>query len=105
MLNAELYFYTLANVGEVFPHVIPPLTGTLVQLTFSSGDDRAPTWASDGDTIYYGAESFPPFPASPMVLLAVGREGGGARLLFEEIQTEPGIPRSLTAPTVPSSGA
>ncbi len=86
------------------PEEPPPLTGSLVQLTFSDGDDRAPAWSSDGETVYYGAESFPPFPASPSVLLEIGRDGGAARLLFGEIQTEPGIPRSLTAPSVAGSG-
>ena len=28
----------------------PPLTGTLVQLTLSDGDDRAPAWSESGDT-------------------------------------------------------
>ncbi len=80
----------------------PPISGQMMRLTFSAGDDRAPVWSPDGDTIYYSAESFPPFPDSPGVLVALAAAGGPARLLFEEIQTEPGIPRSLTVPTVSS---
>jgi Tol biopolymer transport system component len=101
LILATLGLGSCKDAQEPFvPPELPPLSGDLVQLTLSDGDDRAPAWSADGDTIYYGAESFPPFPASPSVLLAVGREGGVARLLFEEIQTEPGIPRNLTAPSV-----
>jgi hypothetical protein len=72
------------------------------RLTFNPGDDRAPTFSSGGDTIYYTAEGFDVFPRSQGVLLAVPRAGGAARLIVPSIQAA--TTRWLTTPSLSPTG-
>lgn len=77
----------------------PPLEGTgeAWRVTYSIGDDRAPSWAPGSDSIYYAAEAFAGLPDAPGVLLAVPREGGGAApLVPEQVASERA--RWFTAP-------
>lgn len=53
------------------------------RLTYNIGDDRAPVWNKAGDSIYYAAESFPPFRSTPGLLLAAPANGGVVSPLLE----------------------
>ncbi len=49
-----------------------------IRLTFNPADDRAPVWNRAGDSIYYVAHGYPPFPHRPGIILATSRTGGVA---------------------------
>ena len=53
------------------------------RLTYSLGDDRSPVWNKAGDSIYYAAESYPPFRDTPGLLLAAPAIGGIVSPLME----------------------
>ncbi len=73
----------------------PPL-----QVTFSAGEDRSPTWNAAGDTILYATEGFPPFPELPGLILRLPALGGRAEMVVPELQST-GLRRWLATP-VPS---
>lgn len=79
---------------EPFSAEEPRFGGPPWRLTFSLGDDRAPSWSPDGDSVYYTAEGFDHLPPSPGVLVAVPREGGVARPILGDAQ----IPRDNLSP-------
>jgi hypothetical protein len=67
-----------------------PLASASWRLTYNPGDDRTPAWSADGDTVYYAATGFAPFPRSPGVLLALHRDGGAARGVFPALELASG---------------
>ena len=83
-----------------------PRTDTgAVRLSYNPVADHAPTWASDSDTVYYTAASFPGLPiASDGVLLALPRAGGAARLIMPAIQVGIASPRWLSTPAFTKNG-
>lgn len=62
----------------------PPNNGPSIRLTYNVNDDRAPTWATASDSVYYSAESFPPFASTAGLLLAAPRAGGAVSPLFPQ---------------------
>ncbi|HEY0304393.1 MAG TPA: hypothetical protein VGC44_05455 [Longimicrobiales bacterium] len=74
------------------------------QLTFSIGNDRAPVWNRAGDSIYYVAESFPPFRDTPGLLLAAPARGGVVSPLLEVRQLRSTRRLWLTGATVSPDG-
>ncbi|HUH13158.1 MAG TPA: hypothetical protein VMK65_08610 [Longimicrobiales bacterium] len=77
----------------------PPVerAGEAWQVTYSIGDDRAPSWAPGSDSIYYAAEAFAGLPDAPGVLLSVPRDGGAVVPLVPE-QVASTRARWFTAP-------
>jgi Tol biopolymer transport system component len=57
-----------------------------VRLTYNAGDDRAPAWSADSDSIYFVADGYPPFPIRPGLVLAIPSSGGDAAPLFAPVQ-------------------
>jgi hypothetical protein len=53
------------------------------RLTYSIGNDRSPAWNKAGDSIYYAAQSYPPFRDTPGLLLAAPAIGGIVSPLME----------------------
>lgn len=74
------------------------------QLTFNPGDDRAPAWSPDGDSIYYSAEGFPGVPGTPGVLLRIPRDRGDAVPVFPALQADSIARPWWTAPAVSPTG-
>lgn len=56
------------------------------QLTFNPGNDHTPFWSQSGDSLYYGAPTYPGLPASRGMLLMVPRTGGTAAPLMPPVQ-------------------
>lgn len=76
-----------------------------IRLTYSLKPDHAPTWSTDGDTIYYTAESFPGLGLNTGgALLAVPRRGGTARLILPGEQIGAAQPLWLTTPALHTNG-
>lgn len=62
----------------------PPNNGPSIRLTYNVNDDRAPAWAAASDSVYYSAESYPPFASTSGLLLAAPRAGGPVSTLFPQ---------------------
>lgn len=56
-------------------------------LTFNAYPDHAPVWSANGDSVYYEARWFPPFPETNGLLLGVPRQGGTAHLFLPLTQS------------------
>jgi len=68
------------------------------RITFSPGNDMYPAWSPDGQVVLYAAESFAGMPPGSGLLLAIGRLGGTAQLVFPDLQgASAGGPRRLAA--------
>ncbi|UCF21356.1 MAG: PD40 domain-containing protein, partial [Gemmatimonadota bacterium] len=65
----------------------PPADSSAVRLTYSPGDDRAPVWSADGDTVFFNAEGTGELSGNPGVLLAIPRQGGAARVVLQTVQS------------------
>jgi hypothetical protein len=74
------------------------------QLTFSPGDERAPTWSADGARVIYTAAGFEDTAATRGLLLSIPFEGGVAEKVLNDVQTDTGPPFWLTTPTTAPSG-
>ncbi len=81
-----------------------PAEQVAFRLTFNPGDDRTPTWSSDGDSIYYAAGGFDLFSDQANVLVGQPRLGGVARPITTNVQVPGTIERWLIAPEVAPSG-
>jgi hypothetical protein len=55
-----------------------------LRLTYNLNDDRAPAWSLASDSVYFSAESYPPFAETSGLLLAAPREGGVVGTLFPQ---------------------
>lgn len=74
------------------------------RLTYSAGDDRAPSWSADGSAVLYEAAGYTPFPRSDFVLVAAPREGGHATLLVPRAQVLPDTALPLRTPAPSPDG-
>lgn len=74
------------------------------QLTFNLKNDHVPAWNRAGDSIYYTAESYPNFPATSGILLAVPSIGGTARPIVPSVQLGRPTPVRLAAPALSRDG-
>lgn len=79
-------------------------TDPVWQLTFSPGDERAPTWSQDGQRVVYSAASFEDTAATPGLLLSIPFKGGVAEKVLSDVQTDTGPPFWLTTPSLALSG-
>jgi hypothetical protein len=75
------------------------------RLTYSIGDDRSPVWNKAGDSVYYAAEGYPPYRASPGLLLAAPARGGVVSPLLEVRQLHSTRGLWLTGPTIAPDGS
>ncbi|HEX9108519.1 MAG TPA: hypothetical protein VF832_14845 [Longimicrobiales bacterium] len=73
------------------------------RLTWSLGDDRAPTWRG-ADTVVYAAPGFEGVPAWQSLLVAQVRTGSVVRFVLPSL-VSPLISRWLTTPSIGSAGA
>ncbi len=85
------------------PEPEPP-TARAWRLTFNPGDDRAPTWSTDGQRVIYTAAQFEDTAATPGMLLSIPFQGGAALRVFSDVQTDTGPPRWLTTPAADPAG-
>lgn len=74
------------DVTPFLPSDRPVDPSSTLRLTYSPGNDQAPAWSSDGDTVYYTAQHFESQPSSSGVLVRVPRESGEARPLLLNVQ-------------------
>lgn len=74
------------------------------RVTYNPGEDRNPAWSSNSDSVYYGAQSFPPFPGSKGLLLASPRTGGVVTQLLPAAQPGPLQVPWLSAPAPARAG-
>ena len=79
----------------------PQDSSPALRLTFNLNDDRTPAWTLGSDSVYYSAESFPPFAASTGLLLATPRVGGVVKPLFPQGTF---APPSYFAPAISPDG-
>ncbi len=75
------------------------------QLTFSTGDDRSPTWSQEGGRVLYAAEGLASFVESEGVLLELPAEGGAASTLLPLVQFPGGPAPWLATPLDGGGGA
>ena len=68
------------ELGDQFP----PGDGQTFRLTYNLNDDRTPVWSLAGDSVYFSAESYPPFAPTGGLLLAAPRAGGVVHPLFPQ---------------------
>ncbi|UCF18154.1 MAG: PD40 domain-containing protein [Gemmatimonadota bacterium] len=81
-----------------------PPTERSWRLTFNPGDDRAPTWSTDGERVIYSAAEFEDTAATPGLLLSIPFLGGTGARVFPDVQTDTGPPRWLTTPAADPAG-
>ncbi|HUP90254.1 MAG TPA: hypothetical protein VM100_12925 [Longimicrobiales bacterium] len=75
------------DVPELFTPGNPFEKDVSGRLTYNVRPDHAPVWAVDGDSIYYNAATYPGFPTTEGMLLAVPRTGGTATSIMNAVQT------------------
>ncbi|MEN8376433.1 MAG: hypothetical protein ABFS34_13380 [Gemmatimonadota bacterium] len=73
-------------------------------MTFSPGDEHAPTWTPDGARIVYTSPGFDLLPRTDGVLLSIPAGGGVAEPLLPEIQIGTVNPGVLVAPALDGAG-
>ena len=61
-------------------------TGELGRLTWNEFEDHSPIWNATSDSVYYSARSYPGFPATGGLLLAIPRATGRAKLMLQSLQ-------------------
>jgi hypothetical protein len=61
-------------------------SGEVGRLTWNVFEDHSPAWNATSDSVYYSARSYPGFPATNGLLLAIPRTTGRARLMLESLQ-------------------
>ena len=90
------------------PYIITPAewdgTSTALRLTYNANDDRSPAWDADGDSVYYVARGFPPYPLTEGLLLSAARGGGLAAPILQVIQLGVSDQPRLAAPAVSRDG-
>jgi hypothetical protein len=75
------------------------------QLTFSSGDDRSPTWSLGGDSILYVAEGYGDLARSDGVLVSIHRKGGTVAPALPLLQPPRAAAPAVLAPALePATG-
>lgn len=98
--TAVILLWACQDAPEPFtPPERAPLEGPAWQLTFNPGDDRAPTWSTDGQRVIYSAEGLDDDTLDMRgILVSVPFEGGRADRVFPEVQRNDEAERWLTTP-------
>jgi hypothetical protein len=86
------------DLGKQFPEG----NGNALRLTYNLNDDRTPAWSVAGDSVYFSAESYPPFAPTSGLLLAAPRAGGVVSPLFAQGSL---LQPVFVAPAIASDGA
>ncbi len=87
------------------PFVVDNFAATdSLRISFNIGDDRTPAWGARNDTLFYSAQSFPPFALTKGVLLAAPRQQGTVRLILPLVQGGALGQPWLTAPAFSPDG-
>jgi len=78
-----------------------PLSDSIVRLTYSPADDRAPVWAPGGDSVYFTASYWEVNPLAPATVLALSADGmGSITPLLHNVQEGTGRTNWIAAPAL-----
>lgn len=77
---------------------LPPQQDSVVRLTFSFADDRAPAWSANGDSVYFTTSSWEQNPLAPGTVLSLAADGMGSLTpLLRNVQEGVGVTRWIAA--------